>query len=600
MNEKHTPNPLTASYPALPVSDDLRLRVKRLAAQHDDQRRPARKTHPVFQSRRVLVYGAAALLLGAGAALQPRLATATALSRMSAALEGVHSAHLIQWQTRSVTDPTLTRSESWFSGDLARIENDRGTQIFRDGKNYFYSPEHERVLVKAAEGPARYNSSGFTIASLQRDLTRWGWQDKLERLGPIQKDGKHYQQVAITRAEPAGTVRILLLVDPKTDLPQKTELSLLKDGQWKVFGGSELRYNEALPDTLFTPRFPGARVVDLDQQKKLWKERIESVVAEVKLGERTVKIRDVRVNEQGAIFVLYTCGKTYEDGFSQPKGDNYRWPKTPRDWEIHLPGYRQQEIPFSGFVGTQRKTSALGTRPILADGELLQGDWFTPLSVQTDAPKTIALQLNAHPKNLHGDQLNREHWSGYRQVVRSGYPQRQSWSALATLPLTPEPQSGFLPDYWSALVNDFESAEEAERTLRLSFEEVRIETLMTHRATLSSALESLALQEKLTPYSPPPATLFLKRATVLGLLGRRAEAEQALQTALTHPTPNATGDDYFYWEQVCTAWYAIGDAAKAIEARERALALAQPKFPGRVTWYRQHPDDLKPKLEGSR
>ena len=95
----------------------------------------------------------------------------------------------------------------------------------------------------------------------------------------------------------------------------------------------------------------------------------------------------------------------------------------------------------------------------------------------------------------------------------------------------------------------------------------------------------------------------MEKATVLGLLKRPEEAKQALQAAIARQEievkryPEFNKDDGFFWEQVCTTWYAIGDETKAVEMREKAMALAQHSFPGRVKWYREHPEDLKPKLD---
>ena len=598
---KNNTNPLTESYPAQRVSDDLRMRVKRLAAQHDDS--AAQKAQTLRKRRLVLSYGAAAAVVIGGIALQPRIATATALSRMSAAVEGVQTAHILSWQTRSVTDPTPTESETWFAGNSVRLKSERGVQIFSNGKNYFYSPERNRVVMKSAEGAAQFNSSGFSVAALKRDIARWGWTDRIETLGTISENGRSYKKFALYREEPAGKVRIIFWVDPATDLPQRSELGLWKDGHWEVFGGSELRYNETLDAKLFEPKFPGATIVDYDAEKKHWQAALENSTAQLKLGERTVKIRDVRVNEQGAIFVLYTCGKTYEDAFHRSSESADWWSGTPRDWSVSLRDdqgvlYTQREINFEGYVGKERKRMALGNRPILKEGELLQGDWFIPTTPQPRAPQSVRLRFHADPKNLHGEALNKAHGSRFTQLSENGDEFRQSWSATGDLTVSPEPQSGFLPDYWPhivALISD------GETELRQQFEATRSDALEKHRATLPDALTAIQAEEALTP--EPGAQLLLKKARVLGLLKRPTEATQALQAALVSQAreverfPQLHQDDYFFWEQVCTAWYAIGDDAKAIEAREKAMALSQRSFPGRVKWYREHPEDLKPKLD---
>ena len=565
MNENT--NPLTESYPTLSVSDDLRMRVKRLAAQSEPK--PARTT-----PRRFALALGAAVVLGGGAFFQPRIATAVALTRMNVAMEGVKTAHVTSWQMRSLSDTSKTYSETWFRGDQVRLKDERQIQIFREGKNYFYSPERNRVVVKSAQGAATFNSSGFSVAALKRDIAQWGWSDRIETLGEVSERGKTYKKFALYRDEPAGKVRVIFLVDPKTDLPQRSEMSLLpKDGTWEVRGGSELRYNEALDPKLFNPVFPGATVVDYDQEKKHWKAALENTVAKIQVGERTVAIRDIRVNEQGAIFVLYTCGKTYDDAFHKSLGSADWWPGTSRDWSVSLTDaegtiYTPREIHFEGVVGKERKRENLGNRPVLLDGELLQGDWFIPTTPTVKQPSSVTLRV---------------HLSG---------------SAKGTLTLTPTPQSDFLPDYWPHVVT---SISDGETELRQQYEETRSSLLETHRATLPQALEAVLTEEALTP--EPGHALLLKKARVLGLLARPDEAKQALAQAIVRFEKEcqlysfARNDDYFFWEQVCTAWYAIGDEAKAIEARDKAFALAKRQFPGRIKWYQEHPEDLKPKLD---
>ncbi len=620
MNENTTnqPNALTESYPAQRVSDDLRLRVKHLAAQHDDkadQRAQSRR-----KRRRVLSYGAAALVIGCGIALQPRIATATALSRMSAAMEGIQTAHILSWQTRSVTDSTRTESETWFSGDSVRLKSEGGIQIFRDGKNYFYSPERNRVVVKSAEGAFGHNRSGFSVAAMKRDIARWGWSDRIETLGMVNENGRSYKQLALYRDEPAGKIRVLFLVDPKTDLPQRCEVNLLKDGRWEVFGGTELRYNETLDPKLFVVNFPGAQIVNYDQERKRWHQEMENTVAEVKVGERTVKIRDVRVNEQGAIFVLYTCGKTYEDALHQTPGSTDWWPGIQRDWKVELTDsegtkYVHEEIKFMSSMDKARKRESFGVQPILKDGEIVQGDWFIPLTAEPKTPTSVTLHVRAHPKDLHGKELHEAYWGKSVRAIKTQLTphsastqlfgakddrvRESEWIAKGTLTLQPQQQPGFLPDYWPHVVDAMRGDDDKE--LRGTFEALRSASLAKHRATLPLALRSLELQQTLTP--EPRTSFWLEKATVLGLLKRPEEAKQALQAAIARQEievkryPEFNKDDGFFWQSLSTVWYAIGDEKKAIEMREKAMKLEQRNFPARVQWYREHPEDLKPKLD---
>lgn len=568
----NTKNTLTESYPALPVSDDLRMRVKRLAAQSEA------KSTPKPSRRWAVAVACATVAVASGIALQPRIATASRLAQMNAALEGVRTAHLVRWQAKSVSDPTLEKSEAWFSGDDYRSEDSRGTLVFHKGKRYHFDPKRNQVIVKAAKGAAQFNSSGFSVKSMAQDIARWGWKDKLETLSAT--------QVAITRDEPAGKVRILLQVDPKTNLPQSYELALLKNGAWEKFGSAEIRYNEPLDPKRFTGEFPGATVVDYDTARKQWREKVERVVAQGKLGERTIKIRDVRVNERGAVFVLYTCGKTYSagDAFHRlAKGSPYWLPGTPRDWEVSLRGadgtrYAPAKIQFMGTMGKERKREYLGQRPVFSDGELLQGDWFIPLSPQIKAPTSVTLRINAHPQNLHGDALNNE--------------QRKNWSVVGSWALQPTPQSGFLPDYWPHLVSEMMS-ESDEKELQRLYAERRAGVLEEERASLPQALEALNTELSLT--AAPQVEVLLQKARVLGNLGRRAEGKATLLQALQLKRPQGQFEETWYWKAVAAAWYALGDEKQGIAAGEKVIALTP--IPNEAKELRKHPETLRRELK---
>lgn len=548
-----TKNPLTESYPALPVSDDLRLRVARLAAQSEA------KTVKPAPRRWVLAATCATVALLGAVALTPRLATANTLSRMSAALDGVRTVHLIHWQAKSVSDPTREKSEQWFLGDAVRLENSLGILVYRDGKRYHFNPQRNRVVVEAAKGAGQFNNSGFSIKAMAADIARWGWKDKIETLSPT--------LVSITRDEPAGKVRILITVDPKTDLPLSYELALLKNKQWENFGNATLRYNEPLDDALFSGEFPGATVIDSDQEKRHWQQALEGTVTEAKVGERTVRIRDLRVNEKGAVFVLYTCGTTFQEAFSKMKvAGSDKWsPQGKRDWEVSLTAadgtcYYPQAIPFEGIIDSTIKRASLGNRPVLKDGELLQGDWFIPLSPQPKAPTSVRLQV-------------------------------KTASGRGALTARPTPQAGFLPDYWASVVV-MHGADEAagERELRRLFEDTRGGYLEEQRSALPQALAALEAASQLETGVQP--FRLLQKARVLGYLGRTAEAKVTLAQAL--PLVEKTEGKWEatqLWKAVGAAAYAMNDEAQARAALDKVLALSY--LPSELEKYRNHPEALR-------
>ncbi len=563
---KNNTNPLTESYPAQHVSDDLRMRVKRLAAQHNDK--AGQKAQTKRKRRLVLSYGAAAAVVGVGALLQPKFAAAAVIARIEKALDGVRNVHEVTWEQGRNTE------RWWKVGEVSRTEYPGSTVVIRDGKRYQWLHESNKVIVQP-ERPlsSKLARSGFTMASLMRDLKLSGWTGSLETLSDTIENGKAFQRFQVTMKSWEGVMRVVLLVDPTTQLPKRYEGFIKRESGWEPFNRVELEYNQPESPALFSTEFPGARVLDMATEKALWKEKLEQTIAEVKLGEHVIKVRDVRVNPQGAVFVLYTTGKTFNDYTWKPSGE-WGTAELTRDWQIQLVGggYKHQEIYNTHLLTKEWSPKSLGAQPILRDGQVLQGEWFIPNAPQPTVPSTVTLRFTDTPTKL-----------------------------TSTLTLAPTKQSDFVPDYWPSIVmlpftGDFEGKE-----LRKRFESARSTELMLHRASLPQALESIEAEEVLS--ATPDHNFLIKKAQVLGLLGRREAAEKAVQQAITQQAdqnrrfPKQYENDYFFWEQVCTTWYAIGDETKAVEMREKAMALAQHSFPGRVKWYREHPEDLKPKLD---
>lgn len=488
MNEKTI---LEDSYPALEVSDDLRTRVQRLAAQSDDARasRTTRKT----ATRRMVLAGAMAGVGIAGVTLGPRVATAAELWRVQNALGKLKSAHIIQWQRDGKGG--RENMETWFSGNSSRVQRGNGSvQIFDGIYNYFYSPDTKKVVRKAAEGPYAHNPSGFTVDAIKRDMAGMvGWNSDMERLGATREGGKTLEQIAFYHTEPAGKIRHILLVDPNTRLPQRMEIALQeKTGAWTPIGGGELRYNETLPQALFSPEFPGATLVDADALRKSWQERIETVVAETQLGERTVKIRDVQGNSKGAIFVLYTCDKTWEDGFSKIIGGGWM-PDSARDWDVRIPGYKRMDMQFGDYYNDKEKLRSSLKRPILKDGGRLQGDWFIPIADTPALPAQVKIEWLAHPRNLHGDELARESGTEFwtdltsqererlrrekeipARLVADRFQVHKGWTARASLSVEVAPSSGgFAPEYWPYIISEYSGEPGISAELQKNYTDTR-------------------------------------------------------------------------------------------------------------------------------
>ena len=102
------------------------------------------------------------------------------------------------------------------------------------------------------------------------------------------------------------------------------------------------------------------------------------------MGDRTVVIRDLQVNAEGDVFLLYTAGAVPGDGW--------------RDWSVELTdesGRRYQ--PGEAFQPFWRDGSRRGGKGYVFDGQKLEGNWWVPVVPQSSVEAT---SLHPHVPRL--------------------------------------------------------------------------------------------------------------------------------------------------------------------------------------------------------
>jgi hypothetical protein len=390
---------LTAAYPAARPSDGLRQSIAQMATRHEE--RIARRAFWRGRVRKGLALAGATAILTFLVVNAPKISAAVVLQQMTAAMEGARSAHIVRWKI-APNGSHEKDEERWYQDGRSRTESKSGVKLFENGTLYTYEPRLNKVTIRRnVKGPGGLSSSGFTVASLKRDIARWGWKDKLRVLGETRLGGRSIRRVLIERSNEPITV--LLLVDAATDLPFRAEMRVRDEPRWAY----EMRYNEPLSARLFTPEFPKtAHKFDIAEGKKEWKRKLAKGFARQRIGERTIVLRDLQVNADGDVFLLYTAGKTLDDSFSKetvtPGGP--RWYTRRRDWDVQLTDefgtrYLLNELPL-GSVTLNYKDR------YVFQGERIEGDWWTPLTPQRPwKPRRFTLTFRVHPKNLHGEDL---------------------------------------------------------------------------------------------------------------------------------------------------------------------------------------------------
>jgi outer membrane lipoprotein-sorting protein/peroxiredoxin len=313
----------------------------------------------------------AALLLG-GVVLpvvQPRWVAAQALRRMEAAIIDVRSAHEVTW--RVTPDGGRAKvNEWWYQGGRYRTETDRAEgriQLFTAGKTWSYNSDENTVTVWQW-GPFGYSPSGFTVAAMARDFARWGWRDQIRVAGSARLGGRFVRLVTIERADEPG--RSLLMVDAATGLPVRSERQRRSGNRWLTETVTEHRYNEPLSEGLFEPHFPPpVRLIDRAAGRKYWEERLSQGIARQQVDARTVILRDLQVNAEGDVFLLYTAGRSPEAGNG--------------DWEIDLTDDRGTQYTNGPFYQPYMKGNhAPAGDGYVFDGARLEGNWWVPIEPQ--------------------------------------------------------------------------------------------------------------------------------------------------------------------------------------------------------------------------
>jgi outer membrane lipoprotein-sorting protein len=313
------------------------------------------------------------------------------MERLENAVSDVKSAHQVWWKI----GPDGARSkeaETWYQEGEWRIETDDenrpSVQIYNGGRLYSYDKKTDKVTYWRAKGPFGFNPSGFSIKAMIGDEGRWGWKDRIERQGRGVLNGRAVEKVLVLRANEPD--RTLISVDSRTDRPIRMETETERGGEWITSGLAEMEYDRPIPPSAFDPRGVSktATFFNRDEGKRLWGEKLAKGIAKRRLGSRTVVLRDVQVNDDGDVFILYTAGSPVD--------------------------------PWAGFafnVGSIGVTDNLGTRYITTDCSLspvefsssappkgyvferamLEGVWFAPLEPMKKRARSLTITF-ATPK----------------------------------------------------------------------------------------------------------------------------------------------------------------------------------------------------------
>lgn len=363
------------------------------------------RTHRVAQlkqqkSRRLLRRGLALASVTFAVVLTvitlPKILVWRALAQMADAAENARSMHTVAWAIEADGSRRKT-GEIWFQDGRWRIERPREVQIFAGAKLFTFQPRARLATWRKAEEMFAYNSSGFSIRAMATDIARWGWRDKIT-LSPDEQtiDGRRARVAVIETA--IGKNRIVLYADPKTMLPFRYDLLRPTLDGWKISGMSTMEYNRPLSAALFEPKFPaGTRVVEAGAGREEWVRSLQKPIAILWDAKWKIPIRDVQMNEQGDVFVLYTAGRPRDlapDAAVMMDVPNVDLTLS-GDGKTEFLKTRPFARPSMGFFSeSEAKAKSGRMRGVMVDGEPLQWAVWTRLEPLKPAQRDLSLRVN--------------------------------------------------------------------------------------------------------------------------------------------------------------------------------------------------------------
>ena len=249
LSEVEFQDTLRALLPGTPPSARLEERVREIP------QRGARPRPTPWHWRTGVVAALGVVIIAALLLMQPRTGKAELVAQMQAALKDVQSAHIVRWRV----EPGGTRTqemEIWYQSERWRIEDARATRIYHAGWFHVYEKRLGRRSRLRAAGPFAHSTEGMSPEAIGRSLVGWEVGQTARVSGLSRRYGRPLHVVTLTA--PRRTERLLLHVDPRTNLPQLVESESKRGTSWRITHITKCSFNQPLSPALFDPQSGGA------------------------------------------------------------------------------------------------------------------------------------------------------------------------------------------------------------------------------------------------------------------------------------------------------------------------------------------------------
>ncbi|WP_394793256.1 hypothetical protein [Armatimonas sp.] len=438
----------------------------------------------------------------AGLFLVPRIALARALEE---AQKGLQSERLHTRMTWFVGKKKSVK-ETWYASGKLRSDflssHEHLVEIVEKDRRWLYYPhleiatwQHNADTIKwiaAAESEAR-NATEAGLRLLRREP---GVVDE----GEVVLEGRRFRRLTQTTTQKEGLLRGEVRSESLVDLQERrlarVELQMHGSGGWKTRVRLEYYAGSQTPEGFFEPTFPRAKIYNLDAFGAEIGRRFARPLAVKKFASRTIALRDVQVNSEGDIFVLFT------DGARENKPH-----KEASTLDIPTDSLRTKYTGTAGAMEPYMEMSKGKERGLTVDGDRMHGTCFTLAKPLVGKWRPRTLQIPIH----------------FNEQVGKKYYTR---SANFTVPIA-RPRAALLPDYAEALQILSLAGGEKER-----FETDRDRDRQVAAWNDRRWADLLTLTERSLTRYPDEFYARLYNVQALRHLGRLVEARQVLNTLL--------------------------------------------------------------------
>jgi hypothetical protein len=362
---------LKGAFPATAVPATLADRVGHLSLAKPRQR-------PYF--RVAIACGTAALAFGSIAFLAPRAQAITTLSRISGAVDALPAWHFVTYAPD--LSGKLTKSgETWSADGRVREVSERG-------KTMRYLVSGETILYRQGEPyamrlPGRNASDQIQrLSGFVRQMQTSVYMQRVE-VRPNQRiEGRAATQlISYAKAEP---VRVTLAADSRTDIPFLATVESRVGNGWQVVRRIDIDTNPVPTAKVALDLPAGVEVVDEKVARQQWIKRLSKPLGAYVGDHAPLEVRDVWVNREGVVFVLYTNGR------SNRLGGGAQDP-------LELIGVKDDRgtryLSGESLQGTMYTTKGEFVRGLVIDGREVQAAFFVPAKPAAGEPRTLQISF---------------------------------------------------------------------------------------------------------------------------------------------------------------------------------------------------------------